>query len=120
MNKPLNESYAAKLALYEKLIATNPNVERKGASMPYTSQNGHMFSFLTKKGKLALRLPPQERDASLSEYATTICEQHGKVLKECVEVPDGLLERTQGLKNYFDMSYAYAGPLKPGKKKRSK
>jgi hypothetical protein len=44
------EGYPANLALYEKLVATNPGVERKGATMPYTSVNGHMFSLLTKEG----------------------------------------------------------------------
>lgn len=118
MSNPYNELYAAKLALYEKLVATNPNVDRKGATMPYTSLNGHMFSFLTKEGKLALRLPPKEREAFLSKFATTLCEQHGKVLKEYVAVPDELLERTQELKEYFDISYAYAGSLKPKPKKK--
>ena len=79
---------ADKLELYEKLVATNPRVERKGATMPYTSLNGHMFSFLTKTGKLALRLPTKERDAFLKEYKTKLCEQHGSVLEEYVEVPD--------------------------------
>jgi hypothetical protein len=32
----------AKLDLYEKLIATHPEIERKGAVHPYTSLNGHM------------------------------------------------------------------------------
>jgi hypothetical protein len=39
-----------KLDSCEKLIATNPNVERKGATVPYTSLNGHMFSYLSKEG----------------------------------------------------------------------
>ena len=50
-----------KLELYKKLVATNPKVEQKGATVPYTSVNGHMFSYLTKGGKLALRLPAAER-----------------------------------------------------------
>ena len=33
----------AKLALYEKLIATDPSIGRKGATIPYTSANGKMF-----------------------------------------------------------------------------
>ncbi len=40
--------YAAKVALYEKLVATNPAVERKGATMPYTSVSGHMFTCSTR------------------------------------------------------------------------
>ena len=37
---------ADKLALYEKLIATHPQIERRGAANPYTSLNGHMFTLL--------------------------------------------------------------------------
>jgi hypothetical protein len=35
-----------KLALYEKLIATNPKIERQGAANPYTSLNGNMFTYM--------------------------------------------------------------------------
>ncbi len=43
---PKHNIPADKLALYEKLIATNPKIKRKGAANPYTSLNGHMFSYL--------------------------------------------------------------------------
>src|SRR5262245_35597433 len=46
MTKSAASAPEDKLKLYEKLVATNPKVERKGATMPYTSLNGHMFSYL--------------------------------------------------------------------------
>jgi hypothetical protein len=101
------------LASYDELVATNPSVERKGATMPYTSLNGHMFSFLTETGTLALRLPAEERDVFLKKYKTKLSERHGSVLEEYVEVPDALLKKTQELKKYFDVSYAYVASLKP-------
>ncbi len=101
-------------------MATNPDVERKGAAMPYTSLNGHMFSFLTNTGKLALRLPDDERGAFLKKYKTRLCEQHGTVLKEYVEVPDALLKKTRELKKYFDVSSAYVASLKPKATTRKK
>jgi len=104
---------ASILALYDALVAKIPGVERKGASMLYTSLNGHMFSFLTKTGTLALRLPAAERDAFLKKYKTRLCEQHGAVLKEYVEVPSALLKKNQELKKYFELSYAYVASLKP-------
>ena len=104
---------ADRLELYERLVATQPSVERKGATMPYTSLNGHMFSFLTETGKLALRLPAEQREAFLKKYSTRLCEQHGSVLKEYVEVPDALLERTGELQKYFDLSRAHVATLKP-------
>jgi hypothetical protein len=103
---------ADSLELYEKLVATNPKVERKGATVPYTSLNGHMFSYLSKEGKLALRLPPEDREAFLKKYQAKLCEAYGKVQPEYVEVPDALLAKTQELKKYFDSSYAYVSSLK--------
>jgi TfoX/Sxy family transcriptional regulator of competence genes len=113
---------ADKLALYEKLVASNPKVERKGATMPYTSANGHMFSFLTPTGTLALRLPDEAREAFLKKYKTKLCEQHGRVMAQYVEVPDALLSKTAELKKYFDLSYNHVAKLKPKptKKKTAK
>jgi hypothetical protein len=102
-----------KLALYDKLVATNPAVERKGAAVPYTSLNGNMFSYLSKDGKLALRLPAAERDAFLKKYRAKLCEAYGIVQKEYVEVPETLLEKTAELKKYLDMGFEYVSRLKP-------
>jgi hypothetical protein len=98
---------------YERLVATNLHVERKGDTVPYTSLNGHMFSYLSKEGKLELRLPPGEREAFLKKYKARLCEAYGKVQPEYVEVPDSLLPSTAELKKYFDSSYAYVSTLKP-------
>ena len=113
MAKADAETYAANLALYEKLVATNPKVERKGATMPYTSLNGHMFSLLTREGWLALRLPSDAREAFLKKYQTKLSVQYGTVMKEYVQVPDALLKKTQELRKYFDQSHAYVDSLKP-------
>src|SRR5271170_1214120 len=99
--------------LYEKLVATNPKVELKGATVPYTSVNGNMFSYLSKEGKLELRLPAEERDAFLKKHKAKLCEAYGKVQPEYVEVPDSLLASTRELKKFFDRSYDYASSLKP-------
>ena len=66
-----------KVLLYEKLVATHPKVERKGATVPYTSLNGHMFSYLSKDGKLALRLPDEARlIESILRFAVQACREH--------------------------------------------
>lgn len=109
----VSPEYAAKLALYEKLVATNPAVERKGATMPYTSLNGHMFSLLDKTGTLALRLPSPERETFLAKYKTKLVEMYGMTMAEYVAVPDTLLARTSELKPFFESSYRYIATLKP-------
>ncbi len=113
MANPAPHAPPYKVELYEKLIATNLDVERKGAANPYTSVNGNMFSQLLPSGRLSLRLPAGEREAFLKKYNTKLVEQYGVVMKEYVEGPDGLLERTDEIKKYFDISYAYASSLKP-------
>jgi TfoX/Sxy family transcriptional regulator of competence genes len=110
-----------KIALYEKLVATIPEIERKGADNPYTSVNGNMFSLLhSPDGRLALRLPEDEREKFLQKHKTGLFEAYGVVMKEYVAVPDALLARTKELQKYLAMSFAYAKTLKPkpGKKKR--
>ena len=107
------QAYSDNLELYEKLVAINPKVERKGATVPYTSLNGHIFSYLSKEGKLALRLPAGEREAFLKKYNAKLADSYGKVQPEYVEVPDSLLASTKELKKFFDSSYNYVSSLKP-------
>jgi hypothetical protein len=109
---------AERLALYERLVATQPDVERRGVTVPYTSLNGHMFSFLTPTGSLALRLAPKDRATFLVRYGTTLQEAHGTVMKEYVSVPDVLLEDTESLRPWFAASLAFVTSLKPKPSRR--
>lgn len=111
---------AQAVALYEKLVALFPEVQRKGAGFPYTSINGNMFSLLNEKGSLVLRLPEGDREAFMKRYETTLNVAYGIVQKEYVVVPDDLLKQTTELKKYFAKSLAYAGSLKAKPTKRAK
>jgi len=108
-----------RLRLYEKLVAANPSVTRKGDSVPYTSVNGHMFSYLNSAGSMALKLPKKEIEGFLKKYHTTLFHAYGIIQKEFVTVPDSLLEKTTELKKYFDLSYNYVSRLKPKPTKRA-
>jgi TfoX/Sxy family transcriptional regulator of competence genes len=107
-----------KVALYDKLIATIPAIERKGAANLYTSLNGNMFTLL-HQSRLAIRLPENERNAFLKKYKTKLFEAYGTVMAEYVAVPDALLKNTKELQKYLAISYEYAKTLKskPTKKK---
>jgi hypothetical protein len=113
MGKSTPTAYAANLLLYDKVLAAVPGVERKGDTVPYTSHNGHMFSYLSKQGVMALRLPDKDRDVFLKKYATRLCTQYGIVQKEYVDVPNTLLRKTTELKRWLEVSFAYVGELKP-------
>jgi hypothetical protein len=113
MSKELSYPPQDKIDLFDQLIATNPDIERKGKTNPYTSHNGHMFSHLSKTGTLGLRLPKEDRDTFLEKYNTTLYESYGAIMKEYLTVPDELLENTAELKPYLDISYEYIQTLKP-------
>jgi hypothetical protein len=106
-------------ALYDKLIATIPEIERKGDANPYTSLNGNMFTLL-RQSRLAIRLPENEREKFLKKYKSSLFEAYGTVMKEYVAVPDDLLPNTKELKKYLELSYSYAKTLKPKPTKKSK
>lgn len=108
-----------KVDLYDKLIATHPEIARKGAANPYTSLNGHMFTLLHNSRSLAIRLPADERAEFLKKHKTRLFEAYGVVMKEYVAVPDTLLKNTKELQKYLELSYEYAKTLKakPTKKK---
>ncbi|TND09865.1 MAG: hypothetical protein FD123_793 [Bacteroidetes bacterium] len=102
-----------KLAFYKKLVSFFPEAELKGATMPYTSCNGNMFSFMNPEGKLAIRLSADDRDTFMKKQKTGLMEAHGTIMKEYVEVPDQLLLSPAKLKTDFGKSLAYVKSLKP-------
>lgn len=112
MTIEVSNIYRYNFDFYKKLIMTNPEVELKGATIPYTSYNGNMFSYLEKDGSFGLRLPTKELENFLKKYKTTLFLSYGIVKKEFVLVPDKLLKNTKELKPYFDISFEYVKTLK--------
>lgn len=108
------------LALYEKLVATQPSVERKGDTVPYTSTKGRMFSFITTRGTLALRLPLDLRDALIAKGEAAPCEQYGVIMPDFAEFPADALKNTRTIAKHFAASYAHASSLKPKPTTRKK
>lgn len=99
--------------VYRKLVADYPGLSLKGVSMPYTSLNGNMFSFVTIEGKLVLRLGEGDRQEFMAKFHTNPVIQHGALMKEYVEVPDVLLKDQKELITFFKRSYEHAAALKP-------
>jgi hypothetical protein len=102
-----------KKGAYDRLLATHPDIDRKGKNLLYTSVNGHMFTVFSTEAKLGIRLPKGEREAFLARFDTTLLVSYGTVMKEYVTVPDALLEETAELEPYLRMSYDYVASLKP-------
>jgi len=111
--KPKSAIPQEKIDLYNKLVATNPKIQRKGDTVPYTSHNGRMFSYLEKDGSLGLRLPPDELEKFLKKYKTTLFRSYGIIKKDYALVPETLQKNIKELKPYFDISFEYVKTLKP-------
>src|ERR1700730_13612338 len=93
---------ADKVALYDKLVATNPKIDRKGAPHRRTPLNGHMFTLWHQSSTLAIRLPEGKREEFLKKYETTLFEAYGAVMREYVRVPDRLLKNTLALQKHLE------------------
>jgi hypothetical protein len=87
--------------------------EVKGAKNPYASRNGHMISFLSIDGMMALRLSDELREEFLSEYNSGPVIQYGSVMRGYIFVPDELLRITDELTVWFAKSYNWIGTLEP-------
>ena len=108
--KPVSESQKE---AYDRLLATHPEIERKGKNLLYTSVNGHMFTVFSTNAKLGIRLAKADREAFLTEFDTTVLQSYGHNMPEYVTVPDTLLDDTARLAPYLGMSFDYVSSLKP-------
>lgn len=107
------KNYEESVALYDALLATHPDIERKGKNFLYTSVNGHMFTYLDKDGKLGIRLSKEDGAAFVEKYKTGPFIQYNSVMRGYVSIPDDLLENTDKLKTYLLRSYDFVLSLKP-------
>lgn len=98
--------------------AASAGTEIKGAKNPYTSRNGHMFSFLTPDGTMALRLSDELGDQFQDQYESGPVSQYGSVMRGYVSVPAELLATTSELAPWIDQAWEWIGslPAKPTKK----
>ena len=118
MGKPKVTIPLERLELYDRLIESNPDIDRKGKTTPNTSLNGHMFSFLSKDGTMGLRPAEDDRKEFIQEYDTKLMEQYGRIMKEYVVVPASLLGDTKELSKYLKKIYEYVSTLKTKPTKR--
>jgi TfoX/Sxy family transcriptional regulator of competence genes len=112
-SKPRATFPPERLASYERLVAALPGVERKGATLPYTAVNGHMFSYLDGAGTVALRLAEADRQAFMQRYGASLQVAHGVTQKEYVAVPEALLDQAAELAPWLRASREYVAGLKP-------
>ena len=112
---PGGSDYQGPLDALERYAAV---VERagetvKGAKNPYTSRNGHMFSFLDGDGAMALRLSDELAQDFLSHYESGPVTQYGRTMRGYVAVPQALLRDADELEPWFLKAHEWIGTLEP-------
>ncbi|MDF1838129.1 MAG: hypothetical protein P1V35_09695 [Planctomycetota bacterium] len=106
--------------LYEKLMDTQPDFRIKGKASAYTSLNGHMFSFITKEGGLAIRLSPEDQHAFQKKHRSGPVIQHNSTMRGYVHVPESLLKRTSAAAKVLQASIDHIRSLDPKPTAKSK
>ena len=93
--------------------ASGSGTEVKGAKNPYTSRNGHMFSFLDAEGVMALRLSDELTEEFRSSYESRDVIQYGATMRGYSSVHAELLADAETLAVWFDRSWDWIGTLPP-------
>jgi TfoX N-terminal domain len=94
--------------------------EKSNFGSAYTAVNGNMYSMISKHGVVGIRLPDGDRAAFMERYDADLFrgDPSWPPAKEYVAVPDDLLEDTESLRPYLEISYRYARSLKPKASKK--
>ena len=108
------EGSPEKLAQYTAVVKrSETSAEVKGAKNPYTSRNGHMFSFLTAEGTLALRLSDELTSEFRATYESGDVIQYNSTMRGYSSIPADLVADTDTLAAWFDRSWDWIGTLPP-------
>ena len=109
------------LMAYKKMIEAVPDVEWKGATHPYTSLNGHMYSSVSKDNIIGIRLSKADHQDYLDKHKTGLFEPFpGFFQKGYVPVPDEMHTDTKTLHYWFARSHKFVSSLKPKATTRKK
>ncbi len=101
-----------RLAIFDQIVA-EANFERKGKTMPYTSDNGHMFSLLNKDGEIGIRLSREAGEKFMDEHQSTRFKSHGSFMRGYVLIPDTMLKDTAKVAAYLKQGHAFVMSLDP-------
>lgn len=94
--------------------------ELKGAKNPYTSLNGHMFSFLDVDGVLAIRLSDELETEFRSQYDSEAVTQYGRTMQGYSSVPSELLADATAISEWIRRAWEWVGSLPPKPTKKPK
>ncbi len=109
----MKSHYEERRDLYDTLVSKCPGIERKGKTMPYTSDNGHMFSLLNKAGEIGIRFSKEVQKKYIEEWNSDLFYSYNSTMHGYVLVPEDMLGDLDRLAKYLEESQAYVMTLEP-------
>ena len=106
------------LERYRAVVEASENSDLKGAKNPYTSRNGHMFSFIDPDGVMALHLSAELETEFRSHYESGPVVQHGRTMRGYSSVPAELFDDAELLR-WFELAWEWIGTLDPKPTKKT-
>lgn len=101
------------IQILDEVAGKNPNFDRKGKTMPYTSANGHMFSQVNKAGELGIRLSQSDTLDFDSKHGTKPFLSYGATMRGYVLIPEELLQDKEIIGKLLQKGYEYVMSLPP-------
>ena len=120
MAKPKPHAPTDRVDLYDKYIASHPDIVRKGAANPYTSVNGHMFSCLSRDGDVAVRVSNEDRAEFLEKHPDAVFITYNTVMKEYILLPYDIFKDEKAFMFWLNRSFEHVRSFKPKPTTRKK
>ena len=81
--------------------------------MPYTSDNGHMFSLLNKDGELGIRFSEEVKKKYIEQFDTSIFKSYGAVMKGYILIKENMFDDLESIADLLKESHKYVKSLPP-------
>jgi hypothetical protein len=102
------------LAVFDAMIAGEPGVQRRGATMPYVAVNGNMHAMISRADVIGIRLSDKDTATFLSTYNARPFESiPGLPNRDYVAIPRTMYKDIRTLQMWFKLSHGFAQKLPP-------
>ena len=99
------------LSRYDEIVALCDRIERKGKTVPYTSANGHMFSFINKSNEFGIRFSKEVQEKYIEQFNSSLFHSHNSVMKGYVLIPHAVFADDKLMIDLLNESYDYVMSL---------
>ncbi len=81
--------------------------------MPYTSDNGYMFTLFNKAGEIGILFGKEKQKEYLEKFETTLYHSYNSVMKGYILIPEKMWNDLDFLANLVEESHKYVCSLPP-------